>query len=243
MAGPSSTGDAAVILAARDAGRRQTPAARATLLLSLAGGAHGDPLDLPIGARDSVLIDLREHWFGTRFDCLADCAICGETIEIAFDAAQVRDVAAIAGTIVDCETEGRRWRARVPTTRDLMVAAATADPVRARAILLERCLIDTVDTPSEDAAHAIANALAAADPQADALFDTTCPACGTSTTLPFDIAAHLWIEIDRWAEEVLDDVHALASSYGWSEADILALPASRRRAYLDRAGRSAGSIQ
>ena len=45
--------------------------------------------------------------------------------------------------------------------------------------------------------------------------------------------AFLWAEIHAWAQQLLRDVHTLAIAYGWSETEVLALPAARRRAYLD----------
>ncbi len=45
-------------------------------------------------------------------------------------------------------------------------------------------------------------------------------------------ATQLWREIHAWAKRQLDEVHTLASAYGWSEADILAMSASRRRRYV-----------
>jgi hypothetical protein len=52
----------------------------------------------------------------------------------------------------------------------------------------------------------------------------------------FDIVSFFWAEIGAWAQRLLREVHALASAYGWREADILALSAWRRRQYLDLAG-------
>ena len=46
--------------------------------------------------------------------------------------------------------------------------------------------------------------------------------------------AFLWDEVDVRARRLLDEVHALAGAYGWSEQRILALSEARRRAYLDR---------
>ena len=36
------------------------------------------------------------------------------------------------------------------------------------------------------------------------------------------------------AVQLLDEVHQLATAYGWTEAEILALSDTRRAAYLDR---------
>ena len=50
----------------------------------------------------------------------------------------------------------------------------------------------------------------------------------------FDVPAYLWEELDVRARRLLDEVHALARSYGWAEREILALSEVRRNAYLDR---------
>ena len=61
----------------------------------------------------------------------------------------------------------------------------------------------------------------------------TCPACTFTWSEPFDIVTFFWAEIDAWARRLLADVHVLASSYGWSERDILALSPVRRQYYLE----------
>jgi hypothetical protein len=56
-------------------------------------------------------------------------------------------------------------------------------------------------------------------------------ACGHETT-QLDTAALLWDEITARAGALLHEVHRLASAYGWSEAQILALSPARRARYL-----------
>jgi hypothetical protein len=75
--------------------------------------------------------------------------------------------------------------------------------------------------------------MAQADPQADIQLDLSCPACQHHWQAAFDVVAFLWNEIDSWAHRILSDIHVIASAYGWSEADILALSAARRQTYLD----------
>jgi hypothetical protein len=48
----------------------------------------------------------------------------------------------------------------------------------------------------------------------------------------FDVAEFLWREIDAWAKRVLEEVHTLASAYGWAQGEILSLSAARRRRYV-----------
>jgi citrate lyase gamma subunit len=91
------------------------------------------------------------------------------------------------------------------------------------------------ELPAEAIDAAVAR-MAEADPQADVQLDLTCPACGHRWLALFDIVPFLWSEINAWAQRTLQDVHRLASAYGWREADVLALTPWRRQVYLEMAG-------
>ena len=86
----------------------------------------------------------------------------------------------------------------------------------------------------EALAAAVAERMAAADPQAAARVALRCPACAHEWEAPIDAGAFLWAELDAWARRTLHEVHVLASAYGWSEEAILAL-GPRRRVYLELA--------
>ncbi|MET0722074.1 MAG: hypothetical protein ABWY64_14700, partial [Tardiphaga sp.] len=51
-----------------------------------------------------------------------------------------------------------------------------------------------------------------------------------------DMPDYFWGEIENWAQQTLDDVHRLATAYGWDEESVLALTPARRAAYLVRCG-------
>jgi hypothetical protein len=76
-------------------------------------------------------------------------------------------------------------------------------------------------------------AVAEADPAADVRLLVPCVECGHRTRAAVDVAACLWAELDGWARGLLADVHVLASAYGWTEPDVLALSPTRRRYYLE----------
>ena len=78
--------------------------------------------------------------------------------------------------------------------------------------------------------------IAAADPLAEIALELACPDCAATWSAPFDIVRFLWSEVDAWAARTLDEVHVLASHYGWSEAEILALSPQRRQHYRDLIG-------
>jgi hypothetical protein len=116
----------------------------------------------------------------------------------------------------------------------------------ARRRLLDRCLLSAKNPEGEAVAvqdlppaalQAVAERMAAADPQGDVQLALQCPACGHAWPAAFDIVSFFWTEVDAWARVLLREIHVLASAYGWREADILALSPWRRRSYLELIGR------
>ncbi|WP_255954114.1 hypothetical protein [Streptomyces odontomachi] len=115
----------------------------------------------------------------------------------------------------------------------------------ARFALLRRCVVTVrqdgvprdvgtaVRALPDRVRQALSEAAATADPGADVTFGVNCPACGEATRAELDIATYLWTELDAWARDLLLDVHLLASAYGWTEPEILALSPLRRRYYLE----------
>ena len=192
--------------------------------------ADVEPAELPVGERDARLLELRELLFGRELDGVADCPRCGEPVEYALETS-----ALLAGRpedgIVELVVGGRSVRARLPTGGDLAEAASTGDLDAARALLVERCLVGN-PTGSADQ---LAAALAEVDRLADAQLSLACPECRHEWTLAFEAGAWLWSELEAWAWRTLLDVHALATAYGWSEAEILAL-GPRRELYLELVG-------
>jgi hypothetical protein len=74
--------------------------------------------------------------------------------------------------------------------------------------------------------------MARADPRAEIQIELSCPACQNRRSIIFDVLSYLWSEIDDWARRLVMEVHTLASAYGWSESDIMAMSARRRHLYL-----------
>ena len=74
--------------------------------------------------------------------------------------------------------------------------------------------------------------MALADPMAETRLALSCPACGSEWHEALDIARFVWAEIESRAKRLAGEVHALASAYGWTEAEILGLSGPRRSLYL-----------
>lgn len=200
---------------------------------------------LSIGRRNARLLTLREWTFGSHLEALVTCPGCAERLEL-----DLRTTDLIVDAPEDQETEplsletdGYTIRFRLPDSTDL-VDIGGMDTGTLRNHILSRCLLSnrrgceevSLAKLPEDAARAVAENMAQADPHADITFAVTCPACGHTWQAIFDIVTFFWREITAWSHRILQEVHLLASAYGWSEADILALSPWRRRCYLEMTG-------
>lgn len=163
----------------------------------------------------------------------------GEPLRIAVDGWEVTFRPPTVSDLAAAARAGRR------VAGDATVGDAATAAAEARFALLARCVVTVrqdgapldvataVRALPERVQRALSEAAEAADPGADVTFGVTCPACGEVTGAELDIAAYLWTELDAWARDLLLDVHLLASAYGWTEPEILALSPLRRRYYLE----------
>lgn len=187
--------------------------------------------DRPLGSVTTALMQLREASFGARIESHVDCAHCGARLQLLLRIADLLQAEPAGASEVD--VAGRRLRA--PGLRDLAAVAHELDAERAARQLLARCTLhggDQAATLSNDALREVEDALEAIDPNADLALDVHCEACGARSTAQLDAGVLLWDEIDARARALLAEVHTLASAYGWSEGEILALGATRRASYL-----------
>jgi hypothetical protein len=213
-------------------GSRMHPLDRALFTLGTALPEDADAVaDWPLGRRNAVLAELRRRSFGSALSSWCACPECGERMEFELDAALLCAHETLADPPV--RVQGRAFR--LPTSRDLAIIAGESDPQRAALHLLQRCCLDAPEPPdwTETQMAEAGRALAEADPLAETLLQLRCAVCSHAWEAPLDIADFLWSEIEGRARRLLIEVHALASAYGWSEADILALSEPRRARYLE----------
>jgi uncharacterized protein (UPF0212 family) len=199
--------------------------------------------ELPVGRRDAELLRLRERLFGPHVVALARCPVCAERSELTFTVADIQGPPPGEPTAL-VERDGYTVRVRPPNSADLMEVQAGDDAAAGERALIARCTLEArhgvVPLGGEElpdaVVDAIAQAMSAADAHAEVQVATVCPACGHASDAVFDVAAFLWREIEAWATRTLDEVHVLASAYGWSEREILSLSAPRRRRYVSMIG-------
>jgi hypothetical protein len=227
------------------------PSERGTALLGrcLRGGA-GVARALTVGDREALLLELRRLSIGETLECVLPCPneSCGERMEFTVAVRDLLlppygDTRATYETVV--ENGGVRYRVlfRIPTSEDLDRAAklALSDPESGTREIFERCVLDadrdgmnlSVDALPDAVRSGVSEAMGDFDPQAEIELDLRCPACDAGFSALFDAAAFLLGELDERATRLLRDVHTLALSYHWSEAQILGLSSGRRAKYVD----------
>ena len=223
------------------------PVQQALILLS--ASFPETPVDslakLNVGQRDAYLLTLRELAFGPRYTGVTSCPECGERLEMEFLTDDIR-VALEEGeenshTEHTLIVEDYDVRFRLPDSFDLNAISNQKDISEAEKQLLERCLLeirhnDKMVSPEQlenKVIGAVVEKMAQMDPQSDVQLALSCLSCSHKWLAVFDIVTFFWSEINTWAYRRLNDVHALALAYGWTEADILAMTPSRRQLYLE----------
>ncbi|MCX4677177.1 hypothetical protein OG413_18040 [Streptomyces sp. NBC_01433] len=237
----------AELLAAWEAGLALGAAERSLLLHRAARpGAGADALlSVPVGEREADLFALRRSLFGERMQVRIECGACGEAMEFDLDAGALGARGPVADQPLRVAEGGWVVEFRLPTVAALAAAGAASSPAEARRLLVTGCTVRALRDGEPVAAEQLAELLperverliaekaAEADPTAEVTLNVACPECGEATLAELDISSYLWTELDTWARDLLLDVHVLATAYGWSEPEILALSPLRRRYYLE----------
>lgn len=206
-------------------------------LLAAVGGhavAPGSAAHLPVCDRDRLLARLYRDLFGDRIDADAVCAGCGTSFAVQFsisDVAEAQRPRHPPG--IDGPDGESRYRLddvafRLPSTADLD-AVATVPPESRRRALLECCVVagDVGDRES-----ALEAAMAALGPTLDIDVDCRCPHCDRAQPLRFDIASFLLKSLGNDRRFLLREAHRIARAYGWSHAEIMALPRTERQDFV-----------
>jgi hypothetical protein len=233
----------ASILELWEVGVTLSPAQRAVAMASLLE-PHTNPAEvsrMPVGQRDAQIMVLRRELFGDGMDCTAECPECGVSVEFRLTLSELLGRQQDAVPTIHVQCGDYAVTARLPTSVDLDEASQPNSEVDAQTRLLHACITDSdlagrkipVEELPGDVVQTIVRTMEERDPLALLTLSLDCPDCPCQWEAPFDIAAFLWREIQRWGAALLSEIHMLARAYGWSETEILRLSTTRRRMYLD----------
>lgn len=214
-------------------------------LALLRAGAPEIPFEvlaaLPIGERERCAAALRIVTFGLAAEGANDCPACGLVHQIDPPLAEILAGPPVAGEPWPLTVGDFELLVRVPDSRDQAAITRCGDAGEARRMLLGRCVLaatcdgDRVEPAAlpDDVVAGLGEALAERDAFAETLITLRCAGCGEPWTMVFDAGEFLWGEVVMRARRLLREVDLLARSYHWSEAEVLAMSAQRRQAYLE----------
>ena len=222
----------------------------AVLALAWPERPAGELAQLPLGERNALLLDLRAATLGARIEAFAVCPRCQAQLELELDARELADglrepqAVPLAGL--------GRYTMRPANTLDLLAVGRARDEEQAQSILLARMLVRSdSDSPADDPGPDPGEWLAAQtetgkaalveqfeqiNAAAEIRVAVDCAACHARTMLDLDIARFFLRELAAAARRLMEDVHHLASAYGWSERSIARMSGARRAAYLGMVG-------
>jgi hypothetical protein len=189
---------------------------------------------LLVADRDYLILQLRRLTLGDQVQAVVSCPGCNQKMDVAFQANEVpvefRPQSATSYTV---ELQDRTVRFRLPTGGD-QEAVLAARPEGGVTELLQRCILDDGNRElSAEEQNTVIAAMEQLAPQVELELDLTCPECSRHFSAPFDMTAFFFEEMAYRGQDLLHEVHALASYYHWSESEILSLERNRRRAYLN----------
>jgi hypothetical protein len=185
-----------------------------------------------LGARNRRLLAFHRLLSGGPLDARLRCAGCGTDNAFAVPADAILACPAADPEARILIRSGRhRLSFRLPRMADISAAAGmAADDVLPHIVSL--CLV--AGTPGRDVPRESLDRLAerfeALDPAARII--VACAECGKGLRASVNVAEFVANAVERIVARLYREIHAIARAYGWSEDEILSLPASRRRAYV-----------
>lgn len=168
------------------------------------------------------------------------CMCCDEVLEIPIDLETFTCEAAV-GEFESSMPSGQRVHVLLPTGRHQQDWLHTGGvTIRAMARDLIRS-IDGAEVPPDweipaDWVEVIGDWLEQHDPLTALELLARCPECDVEVTIELDLEGLLLEQLQSRQMETLREIHVLASSYHWSEREILEMPVWRRRHYVRRFG-------
>ena len=210
------------------------------LLQTLLTSSHGDAVSadeagqLTPWERDCVLAALYTRLYGPRIDTSITCQRCEALFDLDFMLHDLMDGLAPQESLlnVDDHTFVLRHdiRFRLPTGND-ECAVFGLPPEQAEAGLLERSVVGCAGLDADTSAQ-VQNAMHAMAPVVNVDLDAKCPECAHQQSVQFDLQRYLLAALMNDRAQLVQEIHLLASAYGWSLTEILNLTRSQRRAFV-----------
>lgn len=157
---------------------------------------------------------------------------CAEPFEFELPLAILNDAVPDNGTVRVALDGVRSVSLRRPNGHDLNAwrSQRLESPEVAIAAMLKSLVVEGQATLED--ASVLAEALSAEDPLVAFTLSCNCPACGSPNEVSVDLEDVALSRLKQRQRMLLHEIHGLASHYGWTEAEVLAVAPSRRAQYL-----------
>jgi hypothetical protein len=179
---------------------------------------------LTVQKRILLLLGISELSLADPVEAHLACT-CGETAIVELG---TQDLAEFAAARSRDEIVVSAVTLRLPTGEDQVRWARLDAPHSARAVLDD--LVVSGELSDELVARADA-LLSEVDPLIELEVESACPRCGAALSRHVDIELMALTRLRNARRILLEQVHALAATYHWTEAAIAALPSWRRAEY------------
>ncbi len=215
------------------------------------GGIHANPFvvsQLCVADRQYLMLQLASMLEGDVFWILSSCSSCKSDFDICVKRSDLPvKKAGLGYPFATVKLDEAELTCRIPVGEDQEKIEPLADD-DALHLLLENCIEEVngnapqegfIDSLTAADIGCIEDVLEDISPSVTTSLLTHCPECDAEQVVELDPYTLTGTETGNFYQEI----HTLAMAYHWSEQDIMALPRSRRRTYLDLIDRSRGMYE
>ncbi len=195
----------------------------------------------------AVFLGMEEIWLTAR------CSRCGKCFDFFIKQSELPVKEAGEGfPFVSVKTSAGLFRMRVPNGADQVAIAAIEDSEVAMQTLVHRCIVDFPDASdgevkpenpakkfSADDFRRVEIAIEEVAAEVTTMVQAACPECEQANLIEIDP----YMCLQQGRTNLFSEIHILASTYHWSETEILSMHKSRRQRYLKLIDRSRGMVQ
>jgi len=200
-----------------------------------------------IGDRTYLMFIVRQLTYGDAIYFDVQCSLCNNTMSIALS------INTILGNILSNQNKSeilideRTGFYDVKFSSDCIAKIRLLNGLDQENIivydmneikLLKSCIVN-IDSIGHERlldnkfVNAINSTLSEIDPLSQIILTLNCPSCNASFKIPFIVEDFFFKEIQSRKKNLEYEIHWLALNYHWSESEILTLPVSKRRRYVE----------
>jgi hypothetical protein len=220
-------------LAADDSGTR----AALNLLnkLIVRESEDGPPLmaeKIAVADRDFLLSRIYKSTYGPKIESTMNCNACSSKFDLSFFLDDLMSHESLAAFPTDQDSEGyyllnEKLKFRLPNGEDEIAVCGL--PIKeAEASIIRRCIPEQI---SNEERNEIQELMEQAAPFLFMDLAAICPECGHQQSMLFDMQSFLLAKIRQEKKRLAFEVHCIASTYHWSQQEILNIPRTLRKTY------------